>query len=1312
MVRRNLSVLSAAVQLCVVLIIVGSCLTDRATAESGSPVWEAFHRAEQMFMRGDDSGALQGYSDCLELIEKLGAAERQPNLPVAELALRRLYSLSSDTAGYPDARDTFSRWASFDENSPTGAVPELASLARFFAGASVACTEPKVDGAREVWNALGFLDAWWVIGPFDNERGTGFGTSFAPEGDARPSKDVSHAGKNRPVTWRALPVEPITGWVDLDALMRPSDQAVAYAMTFVESDGDHDATLRLGTDEGYRLWHNGRLLASRDVHRRMRFDQDVVSLRLRKGWNSILLKVAEESGRWEFRARLTAPDGSPLTGWKEGLPPEDAEDLPVTPASLALDSTTEKPSEPAQPDYGSAAIRILDERLEKPSPSANDHYVRGVLLQKLGAHDIVEHPDREALERAIELHPDPPPSTYYYYLAEANRRRVGVTADRDYNAWRHALEKSAGLRKSSVLRNDLPAAPEPTETPSLRARVELAEHYLDSFENLIAARAFLETVLEQNPDYTRARLLLGSVESSQGFPRAMKRAYADCRSRQLTSPQLVRHEAERLRKRGEFDAAEELLTTLHDRNRLDGDSRTVLVNLMLERGRHVEALALLERGLIVTPFDSGGRERMVSILRGRGDDERALEIQRQLVQLAPDDHQARRDEGDLLWELDRQEEAFAVWDAALAIQPNFPELREYIDFMRSRRDPFVEEFELDVSELVDTTRKVKVSGDSIAEVLLNRTSIAVHTDGTVKEFHQHLIRVLNDRGVSAYDRYQTYYAAGNQRVEYKKASVVHADGSVERARLREFQGGERDSGNYQRADIDLPPLEVGDIIEIQYVLEDVHQSFFGDYFGRRESFKSTVPIREKTLILRVPGEREFYFHYRNLDVSPTIERDPDNGHVTYTWTVRDIARLDSEPGMPPRTEADPTLEISTFQDWTEFSTWYWSLIRKQHEKSPAIVEKVAELTKDLEAREDRIRALYNFVVQEIRYNAWEFGIHGFKPYNAPTIFARRFGDCKDKATLLSVMLGEAGIEAHPVLINATNSRGQEDLTLPMVNHFNHCITYVPAASKDEKPLFLDGTATHNRLEELPASDGGAAVLVVRPEGSSLEAVPWTDPRNLAVEEDVQIHVRIDGSAEIEIRGRALGDYGALLRSHFEVAGKRKTLLEKIYGRRFAGATVEDEQFSDLKDLGQPVTFRLRLLVPSLLREAPEGLSMQPLDDFFQSNRMLEGLSSLEKREHDIVLGAPRRAKLNITVHLPPGLAVKSVPTNRVFSNVSSRFESRYAVEDGQVQFTRLLELTSPRVTVAAYEKFRELATQLERLREETWIFKESADTSN
>ena len=63
-------------------------------------------------------------------------------------------------------------------------------------------------------------------------------------------------------------------------------------------------------------------------------------------------------------------------------------------------------------------------------------------------------------------------------------------------------------------------------------------------------------------------------------------------------------------------------------------------------------------------------------------------------------------------------------------------------------------------------------------------------------------------------------------------------------------------------------------------------------------------------------------------------------------------------------------------------------------------------------------AIARFVGQEIRYNSWPFGTHGYEPFSAATIFERRFGDCKDKSILMRQMLKEIGVEAVPVLINA------------------------------------------------------------------------------------------------------------------------------------------------------------------------------------------------------------------------------------------------------------------------------------------------------
>ncbi len=1271
--RRLRTAPSTPAALILLIALAVSPTALRATADEA--IRTALQRAEQAIMDGDTSRAIDLFRAALERIEERGSAGASL-APEAELALRRIYDLAGGVDRYPDVLPVLLRWAGADgRDAPDAGVAGVRELARLQAGAVTLATSGDLERAREVWAPLGFLRHWWIIGPFDNERGGGFKTVYGPERDARPDPSVTHDGKNRAVSWRQLPVEPLTGWVDLDALMHPDDQALAYAMTFVLSERDMECAVHVGSDEGYRLWVNGALVASRDVHRRMRFDQDVVGIRLRAGWNSVLVKVAEDEGRWEFRMRFAAPNGGALDGWREGAPPDDAE-LPRTASGGE--------SEAAPIEVAARTFDLLAKRIERDATDHWSHYVLGALHAELGAHDIGEHPDRDALRTAVTLHGDGAPSSYHYRLGQASRRERGVAADRDANAWRVALERAADA-----------------EPPSLLAMTDLARYYMTTFRNLGRAEELVVAARRANPRFGEAAVLLGQIRFRRGVPYALESAYDEAFELGLRPAAVIRHRADRLRWREPGDA-EAFLRRRVALNRLDDASRHALVDLLLEIGQAEDALELLAEETRLQPFDLSARRRAVTVLRGLGRTEGALAAQRELVSVAPDDPSERRTEGDLLEQLGRRDEAMAAWKTALALQPNFPELRQYLDVIASRRDLFVEEFRRDVSDLVEAVRETEPGRDDAARYLLDLTAVEVNPDGTAKEFHQEVFRIDSERGRTLFDRYVTYYAEGDERLEFKKARVVHGDGREEDARLGVFAGGPSDTGNYRTASIDLPPLEVGDVVEVQYVREAVRQSFFGDYFGHRELFRSSYPIAEKTFVLRVPAARQFHFHQRRLDVTPQVERDAARGTVTYRWTLRDIDKVKPEPGMPPEYELLPLLEVSTFERWHDFSTWYENLIRKQFESSPEIRRKALELTSGRSTDLEKITALYEFVVQEIRYNAWEFGVHGFKPYNAPAIFARKFGDCKDKATLLTTMLAEVGIDSYPVLIRATQNRGDEDLSLPMVNHFNHCITYVPPGAGHDG-MYLDGTAQYNGVTELPGSDRGARVLVVRPDGGSLETIPWNDPESIALDERMEVTINPDRSASIETRVALRGDYAAAVRSFFEIEGQRRRNLERLFGGRYPGLEINDFTFSDLSDLSVPVELRVSLRAPDFLQSAAEGLSLRPVDDFFESNRRFQGLATLDERELDVLIGTPRRCRLEVVYRLPGGYRVKSLPAAQSIEDRFGRLAVSYRDSAQEVVLTRLLETTSPRVDVEDYPEFRELTSALERLRREKVI---------
>src|SRR5262249_45363362 len=129
----------------------------------------------------------------------------------------------------------------------------------------------------------------------------------------------------------------------------------------------------------------------------------------------------------------------------------------------------------------------------------------------------------------------------------------------------------------------------------------------------------------------------------------------------------------------------------------------------------------------------------------------------------------------------------------------------------------------------------------------------------------------------------------------------------------------------------------------------------------------------------------------------------------YSFSAFDVPKVETESGMPGYSDVAAYLHVSTFKSWEDVSTWYQGLVRPQLEPNAAIVQAAQNAVRGIKDERAKIRAIYDLVVRSTRYVGLEFGIHGYQPYRVSQIFARKFGDCKDKASLLKVMLKEVGI---------------------------------------------------------------------------------------------------------------------------------------------------------------------------------------------------------------------------------------------------------------------------------------------------------------
>jgi hypothetical protein len=153
-----------------------------------------------------------------------------------------------------------------------------------------------------------FIREWNLVGPFHAADMDDLPTAYPPETETAPAK--SYKGKNgATVSWRIARADD-TGYVRLDSLIRPNEQAIVYAVVYVLSPDDRDAALLLGSDDGVRVWVNGGIVHTNPIYRAAEPDLDRVAVRLKKGWNKVLIKVLQGAGGWGYFARFADPDGA------------------------------------------------------------------------------------------------------------------------------------------------------------------------------------------------------------------------------------------------------------------------------------------------------------------------------------------------------------------------------------------------------------------------------------------------------------------------------------------------------------------------------------------------------------------------------------------------------------------------------------------------------------------------------------------------------------------------------------------------------------------------------------------------------------------------------------------------------------------------------------------------------------------------------------------------------------------------------------------------------------------------------------------
>lgn len=552
----------------------------------------------------------------------------------------------------------------------------------------------------------------------------------------------------------------------------------------------------------------------------------------------------------------------------------------------------------------------------------------------------------------------------------------------------------------------------------------------------------------------------------------------------------------------------------------------------------------------------------------------------------------------------------------------------------------------------------------------------------------YVIKILNERGKEDFSEAQIDYDSTYEKVELEYARTIKPDGQVIDVGSRHI----RDVSKYLNFPlysnvrvyiISFPEISEGAVIEYKLKI-------YRSQMINKKDLVLAYPVQTKEPIisanftldlpegssLNIKTLNEKYNNF-GADLKPEVQKA--NGRLTYRWQFKDILQIIPESNMPPSVRINPTILISTFNSWQDIYNWWWQLAKDKIKADDAIKNKVKELTGGLDSQEEKIKAIYNFVAQKIRYVAVEYGQAGYEPHKAEDIFRNKYGDCKDQAILLVTMLREIGALAFPVLIG-TRDHYNLNPDFPSVM-FNHCIA---AVSLKEEIIFLDPTAQTASFGDLPAGDQDREVLIFQDGGYQIKNTPFYSAGHNLIRQETNIKLNNDESITARKSVFTGGLYEQAQRFWLLYTAPQlveEALKEKIQDVSI-GAKLENYNIENQNDLNKPVVLSYEFKGSEYLTDAG------PLGIVPQLTGADTSLVAKDQRRFPIDFNILDTKETIFNIEFPENLTVKYIPDSVNEDSPWLTFTALYKQEGNRVYFRQKVELKRNTILQEEYPDFK------------------------
>ncbi len=543
-----------------------------------------------------------------------------------------------------------------------------------------------------------------------------------------------------------------------------------------------------------------------------------------------------------------------------------------------------------------------------------------------------------------------------------------------------------------------------------------------------------------------------------------------------------------------------------------------------------------------------------------------------------------------------------------------------------------------IREYLEQTPRSTDYPDAGAILLHSYVYVEHFKDGTSVPRHLERYKIFNERGRKHASK-SISYRAGYQRASILFAYTIKADGQVVPLKRQDIFDGTQYAGYDFYTDIrqkrfTMPAVENGCIVEFAYEIENLKPSFTFDY---SEIFicRNLYPIEEDILEIVLPSDKAINFKAYITNLVPTISTEGDKKR--YVFANLKQKAIVPESRMPDMMDKEtfPQIRIWTLRDWSSISSWYNSQFREQMQFSPELADFTRHLVAQKKSKEEKIRAIFNFVSQNIRYIAVLLGPHTHKPHSANDVFHKRYGDCKDKTVLLMTMLNIAGIESMPALV--PTHREYFDENMPTLGAFNHVIAVVPV---NHQMFWLDATNETASYDSPPFIIPSKVFIIEKTGTYRFVTTPAPDQRKDYSTYEAFFNIDQQGNALAEFHYRYFGKAAEYYRFVYKYLPPEQR--RKVFEKR--GIEIQTLNMGSFLETQEPFSIDLRGKIKNLAQVVdPDTMILSnviPADTY-------RDITSAQERLYPVVLQPSFFTKETYRYQFPEAFKIKRIPQSFV-----------------------------------------------------------------